>query len=134
MRYVLDASVAIAAVRPKEPAHAASRARLTLVLTGADEIAVPAIFTIEVAASLARVGWLPADIDQYVASLVARTAESATIGVARVPRIRGVAVRARLRAADAAYVWLASARQLTLVTLDQEVLTRAATLCAVSAP
>src|SRR5439155_24357345 len=101
MRYVLDASVAIAAVRHGEPAHLASRARLAAVLSGADEIVVPAIFTIEVAASLARVGWPPAEIEEYVATLAARTVESATIGVARVPRVRGVAVRARLRAADA---------------------------------
>jgi predicted nucleic acid-binding protein len=48
MRHVLDASVAIAAVRRYEPAHRAARARVAALLTGAGEIAVPAIFSIEV--------------------------------------------------------------------------------------
>jgi predicted nucleic acid-binding protein len=56
MRLVLDASVAVAAARPNEPSHAASRARIERVLAGSDEIVVPAIFPIEVGASLARVG------------------------------------------------------------------------------
>jgi predicted nucleic acid-binding protein len=56
MKLVLDASVAVAASRPNEPSHAVSRARITRVLAGHDEIVVPAIFPIEVGASLARVG------------------------------------------------------------------------------
>ena len=134
MRYVLDASIAVAAVRPSEPAYAAARKRIASVLAGTDEIVVPAIFTIEVAASLARAGWPMAEIEGYLATLAARTVESATIGVRRVPRIRGIAVRARLRAADAVYVWLAAARGLALVTLDREVAARAATLCAIEPP
>jgi predicted nucleic acid-binding protein len=56
VRLVLDASVAVAAARPSEPFHAISRARVARVLAGDDEIVVPAIFPIEVGASLARVG------------------------------------------------------------------------------
>lgn len=56
MKLVLDASVAVAAARPTESSHAVSRARVARVLAGHDEIVVPAIFPIEVGASLARVG------------------------------------------------------------------------------
>jgi predicted nucleic acid-binding protein len=134
MRYVLDASVAVAAVRPNEPSHAAARTRLTRLLTGVDEIAVPTIFAIEVAAALARVGWPLADIEQYVAALAVRTLDSVSITAARSRRIRGIAIRTRLRAADAVYVWLASSRQITLVTLDHEVIMRGAPLCTIVPP
>lgn len=134
MRYVLDASVAVAAVRPNESGHPASRARVASILAGTDEIAVPAIFSIEVAASLARVGWRLPDIDEYLSTLADHVVENAAIGRVRAPRIRAVAARSRLRAADAAYVWLAAARRLTLLTLDREVQTRAASVCVVAAP
>jgi predicted nucleic acid-binding protein len=41
-RLVLDASVAVAAAKPTEVTHAAARRRLTRVLSGHDEIVVPA--------------------------------------------------------------------------------------------
>jgi predicted nucleic acid-binding protein len=87
-----------------------------------------------VAASLARVGWPAVDIDQYVSSLAARAVETLAITATRARRIRGIAVRTRLRAADAIYVWMASLRQLSLVTLDQEVIARGATVCTVISP
>jgi len=59
--YVLDASVAVASLRPNEPGHTAAKKRLGVLLTGSDTLVVPAIFGIEVASALARVGFPPAD-------------------------------------------------------------------------
>lgn len=42
MKYVLDASVAVAAVLPKEPQHEAARVRLVPLFKGQDAMIVPA--------------------------------------------------------------------------------------------
>lgn len=131
--YVLDASVAVAAVRPSEPHHRAARARLAAILTGADAIVVPAIFDVEVTASLVRgLGSSSAAREYLERDLGAR--ELVTIGPRAARAISGVAARTRLRAADAAYVWVASSRGLSLVTLDAEIAQRVGTLCQVEAP
>lgn len=43
-------------------------------------------------------------------------------------------MRLRLRAADAAYVWLAERQGIPLVTSDREMLRRGAAFCQVEAP
>ena len=134
MKLVLDASVAVAAVRPKEPAHRESRRRLERVLRGPDTITVPAIFPIEIGAALGRVGEEAMAIRNLISKLTAAPHEVVTIGPVRARRILEVAIECRLRAADAAYVWLAMARNIPLCTLDEEVLTRAQTRCEVIRP
>lgn len=124
MNYVLDASVAVAACRPNEPHHRAARSRIAALLTGADDIVVPALFVVEVASALARAGWPKADIDRFVdRDLAARTI--VTIGPRRARLIASLAVATRLRAADAAYVWVAARHALPLVSADAEILQRA---------
>lgn len=131
--YVLDASVAVAAVRPNEPAHRSARARLALLLSGADAIVVPAIFDAEVTASLVRGrASVPAVRSYLEQDLGAR--QLVTIGPRAARAISGVAARTRLRAADAAYVWVASSRGLPLVTLDREIAQKVGPLCQVEAP
>lgn len=128
--YVLDASVAVAAVRPGEPSHQAARARLVALLAGLDSIVVPAIFDVEVTSALVRGGAANATVQQYLdRDLAAR--ELVTIGPRAAHAISGVAARTRLRAADAAYVWVASSRGLPLITLDHEIAQRVGTLCQV---
>jgi predicted nucleic acid-binding protein len=134
LKYVLEASVAVAAVRPNEPAYAPSRARVALVLQGADEIVVPALFSIEVGAALARAGWGVADIEGYVVRLSSPPHRIVTLGPRSAGRIRQVAVACRLRAADACYVWLAGRERVPLCTLDHEVIQRSAGHCADVAP
>jgi predicted nucleic acid-binding protein len=134
MRLVLDASVAVAAARPREPFHAAARARVSGILRGSDEITVPALFSIEVAAALARAGDPPATIRKYVESLVAATDRVLPIGPRAAARAREVALRWRLRAADAVYVSLALAEGVPLCTLDRELGRRCAGVCTVIAP
>jgi predicted nucleic acid-binding protein len=131
--YVLDASVAIAAVRSYEPSHRAARARLVALLTGVDDIVVPAIFDVEVTSTLVRGRASSSAAREYLdRDLAAR--QLVTIGPRAARAISGVAARTRLRAADAAYVWVASSRGLPLVTLDLEVAQRVGTLCQVEAP
>lgn len=129
MKVVLDASVAVAAVRPMEPFHRESRRRLERVLRGPDSIVVPVIFPIEVGAALGRVGEDPVAIRKLVAALAEPPHEVVTLGPVRARQILEVAIVCRLRAADAAYVWLAAKRGLPLCTLDAEVLERAGAVC-----
>jgi predicted nucleic acid-binding protein len=134
LRYVLDASVAVAAVRPNEHAYAPSRARVARALQGVDEIVVPALFSIEVGAALARAGWAVADIEAYVAPLASPPHRIVTLGPRGAARIRQVAIACRLRAADACYVWLASRERIPVCTLDDEVIQRSVSHCATTAP
>ena len=131
MRFVLDASVAVAAARPKEPSHSEARALVARVLGGQDEIVVPAIFPIEVAAALARVGEPVRAIHAYVDALMGVVSEVATIGPQRARRIRDMAIESRLRAADAICVWLAAHESIPLCTLDKEMAERGAGFCQV---
>jgi predicted nucleic acid-binding protein len=134
VKIVLDASVAVAAARPNEPSHAAARARVAEVLAGNDEIVVPAIFPVEVGAALARVGEPAAAVCTYVDMLMSVAAEVVTIGPVRAQRIRDMAIASKLRAADAAYVWLAARSSAPLCTLDREMAQRGGAYCQVIAP
>jgi predicted nucleic acid-binding protein len=134
MKLVLDASVAVAAARPHERSHIAARARVTRILAGSDEIVVPAIFPIEVGAALARVGEPAAAICTYVDSLMSIAFTIVTIGPVHARRIRDMAIASRLRAADAAYVWLAARELAPLCTLDAEMAQRGGAFCQVIAP
>ena len=131
--YVLDASVAVAAVRTGEPSHVAARARLASLLAGRDEVVVPAIFDAEVTSALVRGGASAAAARRYLeGDLAAR--QLVTLGPRAARAISIVVARTRLRAADAAYAWVASSRGLPLVTLDLEIERRAGDLCHVELP
>ena len=135
MKLVLDASVAVAAVRPNEPHHLRARARVGAVLTGRDELIVPALFPIEVTSALARrAAWPQPQIAAYIARLLARPCRLVTLGVKNAHASANLAAATRLRAADAVYVWLASKEGVVLVSSDEEVLQRGATVCQVQAP
>ncbi len=133
MIYVLDASVAVAAVRSSEPGHAPSRARLLRLLQGEDEVVVPVLFDIEVISALVRAGVAPGAAATYLANeLFAR--KVITLGPRAARAIVEVVAATRLRAADATYVWTASRRGLPLVTLDSEIGRRASGFCRVEPP
>ncbi len=134
MRIVLDASVAIAAQRPQEPAYRVSRARLVRFLTGADTVVVPSFFIVEVSGALARLGFHSKAIRQLVDRLTAPPHEIATVGPRSAKAARSVAVSAKLRGPDALYVWLARREGIPLGTLDREIITRGAGFCQVIAP
>lgn len=134
MKLVLDASVAIASVRPSEPSYAAARARMDRVLRGLDELVQPSTFRIEVGGALVRLGRRQAEIRRLVDPLCAPPHAIVTLGPKGAAAAEARAIQARLRGADAIYVWLASARGLTLCTLDHEMATRGAGFCNVIAP
>jgi predicted nucleic acid-binding protein len=133
VRLVLDASVAVAAARPREPGHRRSRARIEAVLAGTDTIVVPTLFGIEVAASLARVGVALPALRLYVDELLAG-ATVVPLGARAARQSRETAMRWRLRAADAVYVWAAGREGVPLCTLDAEIARRASAACAVMGP
>lgn len=131
--YVLDASVAVAAVRTSERSHREARARLGAVLTGADLIIVPVIFDVEVVSALVRGGGQYAAVREFLDRDLG-TRQLVSIGPREARAISSLAAAARLRAADAAYVWVANSRGLPLVTLDLEVQNKAGSLCRVETP
>ena len=135
MKLVLDASVAVAALREGEPDHRAARARLERVLTAEDEIVVPAIFLPEVASALARRGWSLGDVDRALSAIVPTASHAiVTVGPRAAARVARLAVLAKLRAADAVYAWVAMSRGLPLCTLDRKLRERAALHCATIGP
>jgi predicted nucleic acid-binding protein len=133
VRFVLDASVAVAAARPREPQHRAARSRVEAVLAGADAIVVPVLFQIEVAATLARVDVALPGIRAYVDTLLAG-ATVVPLGRRAARQVRETAMRWRLRAADAVYVWVATREAIPLCTLDRELERRAAGACSIIGP
>jgi predicted nucleic acid-binding protein len=133
MRHVLDASVVVAALRRSEPSHAAALRHCLPVFAGAVDVVVPAIFDVEVAAALARRGAEPLRIAQFFRRHI-RSRRLVTLGPRAAAAARDVAVAARLRAADAFYVWLAMRERIPLVTLDGEVRDRAGAICDVRLP
>jgi predicted nucleic acid-binding protein len=74
VKYVLDASVAVAALRDKEPLHRDALRRCMPLFAGEEEIVVPAIFDLEVTSALVRQGASPASVGRFLAAhLTART-------------------------------------------------------------
>lgn len=134
MRLVLDASVAIAAARPGEPHHVASRARVAGVLRGDDHIIVPAVFVFELGAALARRGEPGPKIQAYVDALTAPPHGVVAIGPKKGRAICDLAIATKLRGVDASYVWLAIREAVPLCTLDDEIRARSPTRCAVIGP
>jgi predicted nucleic acid-binding protein len=134
MRLVLDASVAVAAARAGEPAHAAARARLSRILSGADEIVVPTLFAVEVTAALARAGEPAGVVRAWVDAIGSIAVQVVPLGSRFAARARETAMRWKLRAADAVYVALAAREGIALCTIDQEVARRSAGACRIIAP
>lgn len=122
---MLDASVAVAALREREPGHAAALRRCLPLFAGRDDIVVPSIFDLEVTSALVRRGVSPDRVAAFFdAHLAAR--RLVTIGPRAIRAARGVLTATRLRAADALYVWVAARENVPLVTSDLEVIDRAA--------
>jgi predicted nucleic acid-binding protein len=125
MSYVLDAAVAVAALRNSESGHADALRRCAPLFMGDDQTVVPAIFDIEVISALVRRGAAP----QSVGTFFERHFSSrriVTIGPRAILAVRNLVGLTRLRAADALYVWVAAREALPLITTDREILARAA--------
>jgi predicted nucleic acid-binding protein len=131
----IDASVFVAAVDADEPTRQMARRLLSAVTASEAPIHQPTLTLVEVTAALARRSADTSVAMQAGAALVAMPGlvlhhldlDAATDAAA-------VAVAARLRGADATYVAIAVRTGSTLVTLDVELLERAATLVPVATP
>lgn len=113
--------------------HRLARGRVVGVLSGGDEIVVPTLFAVEVAASLARIGVRLSAIRSYVDRLL-DGARVIPLGPRAARQARETAMRWKLRAADAIYVWVAERENLPLCSLDRELGRRAAGACTVIGP
>jgi predicted nucleic acid-binding protein len=102
-------------------------------LSGTDEIIVPVLFSVEVAASLARVGVALPAIRSYVKALLVGAAV-VPLGPRAARQARETAMRWKLRAADAVYVWVADREDVPLCTLDDELARRAGGACTIVSP
>lgn len=125
MTYVLDASVAVAALRKGEPSHTEALRRCLPLFAGRDEVVVPAIFDLEVTSALVRRGVAAERVAAFFASHLAAR-RLVAVGPRAIRAARAIVHATRLRAADALYVWVAAREGLPLVTLDREVIDRAA--------
>jgi predicted nucleic acid-binding protein len=121
--YVLDASVAISALRAGDANHGRAASYLAPLLQGIDSIVVPSIFDVEVVATLVRAGYPPADA-RRAADLFVGPARTITLGPRAARSASSTASRTRLRTGDAIYVWVAEREALPLVTFDAEILAR----------
>jgi predicted nucleic acid-binding protein len=122
--YVLDASVAVSALRLNDANHARATSYLAPLLQGVDAIVVPAIFDLEVVATLVRCGLTATDA-RRAADLFVTRARTITLGPRAARAASATASRTRLRTGDAICVWVAEREGLPLATFDGEILARA---------
>lgn len=134
MRLALDASVAVAALRPSEPKHAAAVARVLRLLSGADTAVVPALFVVEVRGALARLGFNRKTSAALVDALARDPHEIITLGPRAAKAAARVAARCKLRGSDACYVWLAQRESIPLCKLDEEMALCGKAVCSVMEP
>lgn len=101
MKYVLDASVAVAPGRAWY--GAAALQRCMPLFAGVDEIIVPAIFDAEVATALVRRGASATSVSRSLAT-AARLEKLVTVGARASRGTLRIIERTRLRAVDALHV------------------------------
>jgi predicted nucleic acid-binding protein len=117
---VLDASVFVAAISPREIHHLAAR-EIYDSYAADRAFLVPSLFRVEVLSALARRGE-PDELLDNVAVLVSGPRfHSVAIDASLIEKATDVARAARLRACDAVYVALALNLGAALLTLDTEV-------------
>jgi predicted nucleic acid-binding protein len=122
----VDASVFVAACRPREPGFAASRAFLAAVRAQGVPLIEPAVLPVEVASALVRAGSRAELAREFALSLVALpTLTLVTIDTRFAEQAVDAAAATRMRAADVLYTTVALHFGSRLVTLDAEQLARA---------
>jgi len=123
---VVDASVWVGIFRAGDAHHETSLAFLDAVLTRGADLHVPTLALVEVAGVFARQSVGGTAARRTVRALTALPGlKSHELDMALADKAWAIAVRCRLRGADAVYVALASQLRTPLITLDREVLDRA---------
>lgn len=124
-RAVLDASVFVAAISPREIHHRAARA-LYDAYAADRAFLVPSLFRVEVLAALSRRGEPDELIDTVDLLVSGPRFHSIPIDGSLIERSVQVARAGRLRAYDAVYVALALNADAAFLTLDSEVRSKVA--------
>lgn len=122
---VLDASVFVAAVSPREVHHVAAR-DLYHSYAADRAFLVPSLFRVEVLAALARRGEPDELLDNVDILVSGPRFHSVPIDASLIERSTQVARAGRLRAYDAVYVALALTVDAAFLTLDADVRSRVA--------
>lgn len=120
-RYVVDASVFVAAIRRDEPEHDAAREVLQFLSGRGLQLFAPSILLPEIASALARRGGAAADIEAIVAAIeTLHGGRMAAVDDHLALQAVRLAAGMRLRGCDAVYVALAAESGASLVSLDAE--------------
>ena len=133
--YTIDASVWVNAFDQREPGHLVSRQFLEVLRVQALPVIVPNLVLIEVAGAISRTRRTPAQAQAFAIAL-SRLPHVTVSLLDDVLAVQALTLAAQygLRGADAVYAAVARAVGSTLVTLDNEHLTRLATLMTVCTP
>ena len=121
LRYVIDASVFLASVRPVELHHRESLELFKRLKAHRRPVFVPSILPAEIAAGFSRNGIKPLRVRRLLA-LIQEQVNIQPIGVDENlgTLAAEVAIYQRIRGCDAIYVALAQVMNATLITLDEE--------------
>ena len=132
---IVDASVWVSVLVAQDANHTTSRRWLHTRLAARDALVVPTLFLPEVAGAIARRRGIAA-LGQQAVEEILRTPGLRLVGLDRDMSIEAARLAAdlQLRGADAVYVAVARALNLPLVTLDQELQSRADRLIEVLRP
>ena len=133
--YTVDASVWVNAFDQREPGHRASRQFLEIVRSQALPIIVPNLVLAEVAGAISRTRRTPAQAQAFAIAL-SRLPHVTVRALDEVGAIQALTLAAQhgLRGADAVYAAVAHDAGSSLVTLDNEHLTRLVDLLTVCTP
>ena len=133
--YTIDASVWVNAFDQRESGHLVSRQLLDVLRMQALPVIVPNLVLIEVTGAISRTRRAPAQAQAFAIAL-SRLPHVTVRILDDVLAVQALTLAAQhgLRGADAVYAAVARAVGSTLVTLDNEHLTRLATLMTVCTP
>ena len=123
--YTLDASVWVNGFDQREPGHESSRQLLGLLGTASTPIVVPNLVLVEVAAAISRTRHNPVQAQAFAVAL--NNLPNVTViplDDIMVRQALALAAQHGLRGADAVYAAVAAQAGCTLITLDNEQLTR----------
>ena len=133
--YTIDASVFISAFISQELHHSTSQACLSRLRVEGEILACPTLLLVEVAAALARNTGDNSRSQHFALSLASLPGMRLfALSEGLVELAVQAAVESRLRGADAVYAAVAIQQKATLITWDQQMLTRTATLVKVMTP
>jgi predicted nucleic acid-binding protein len=134
-RYTIDASVFVNAFNQHEQGHAQSLEFLAVTQERGDPIIVPTLLAAEIASAVARTINDAVSATNYASAILALphlTLVSLTPATAR--RVAELAATHRLRGADSLYLDVARRYATTLVSRDNEQLTRGAAIAVCQTP